>query len=132
MGEERIPKLESAQKFDPGEIKNKNKSRRSCRDSNPRPYDHESGALTTELSPLTSEYSPNYNRLVCMKSQHVFRSLLHARGTRFVADLYSAGTQHWSLRQSVVATNRKNYFFPRSRHWKLREPKLIIIMRENL
>ena len=26
--------------------------RRSCRDSNPRPFDHESGALTTELSPL--------------------------------------------------------------------------------
>ena len=29
-------------------------SRRSCRDSNPRPFDHESGALTTELSPLPS------------------------------------------------------------------------------
>ena len=27
-------------------------SRRSCRDSNPRPFDHESGALTTELFPL--------------------------------------------------------------------------------
>ena len=27
-------------------------SRRSCRDSNPRPFDHESGALTTELSPF--------------------------------------------------------------------------------
>ena len=26
-------------------------SRLSCRDSNPRPFDHESGALTTELSP---------------------------------------------------------------------------------
>ena len=26
-------------------------SRRSCRDSNPRPFNHESGALTTELSP---------------------------------------------------------------------------------
>ncbi len=26
-------------------------SRRSCRDSNPRPFDHESGVLTTELSP---------------------------------------------------------------------------------
>ena len=26
-------------------------SRRSCRYSNPRPFDHESGALTTELSP---------------------------------------------------------------------------------
>ena len=27
-------------------------SRRSSRDSNPRPFDHESGALTTELCPL--------------------------------------------------------------------------------
>ena len=27
-------------------------SRRSCRGSNPRPFNHESGALTTELSPL--------------------------------------------------------------------------------
>ena len=27
-------------------------SHRSCRDSNPRPFHHESGALTTELSPL--------------------------------------------------------------------------------
>ena len=27
-------------------------SSRSCRDSNPRPFGHESGALTTELSPL--------------------------------------------------------------------------------
>ena len=27
-------------------------SRRSCRDSNPRPFSHESGALTTELYPL--------------------------------------------------------------------------------
>ena len=25
-------------------------SRHSCRDSNPRPFNHESGALTTELS----------------------------------------------------------------------------------
>ena len=26
-------------------------SRRSCRDSNPRPFDHDPGAPTTELSP---------------------------------------------------------------------------------
>ena len=32
---------------------------RSCRDSNPRPFSHESGALNTELSlPLTTELSP--------------------------------------------------------------------------
>ena len=35
-------------KSDPGEEKF---SRRSSRDSNPRPFNHESGALTTELSP---------------------------------------------------------------------------------
>ena len=29
-------------------------SRRSCRDSNPQPFNHESGALTTELSPTCS------------------------------------------------------------------------------
>ena len=31
-------------------------SRRSCRDSNPEPFDHESDALTTELSPLPGDY----------------------------------------------------------------------------
>ena len=31
-------------------------SRRSCRDSNPRPFNHESGALTTELSPPPQIY----------------------------------------------------------------------------
>ena len=30
-------------------------SRRSCRDSNPGPFNHESDALTTELSPLPTE-----------------------------------------------------------------------------
>ena len=37
----------SAQKVDPGE---KKISRRSCRDLNPRPFNHESSALTTLLS----------------------------------------------------------------------------------
>ena len=41
---------EPVQKVDPGE---ENISRRSCRDSNPRPFDHESSALTTELSPCS-------------------------------------------------------------------------------
>ena len=36
------------------EKKKKKISRRSCVDSNPRPFDHESGALTTELSPLSN------------------------------------------------------------------------------
>ena len=31
-------------------------SRRSSRDSNPRPFNHESGALTTELSPPPKDY----------------------------------------------------------------------------
>ena len=35
-------------------------SRRSCRDSNPRPFNHESGALTTELSsPRNSSVASN-------------------------------------------------------------------------
>ena len=46
---ERIPKYESAQLVDPGE--GNSPAARSCRDSNPRPFSHESGALTTELSP---------------------------------------------------------------------------------
>ena len=44
-GVERIPKYELAQKVE------QKLSRRSCQDSNPRLFDHESGALTTELSP---------------------------------------------------------------------------------
>ena len=42
-------------------------SRRSCRDSNPRPFDHESGALTAELSPLSYSQVDNvcpYHRLL--------------------------------------------------------------------
>ena len=40
-------------------------SHRSCRDSNQRPFNHESGALTTELSPLpiSVDYSANLWRL---------------------------------------------------------------------
>ena len=34
------------------EKKKKKISRRSCRNSNPRPFNHESGALTTELPPF--------------------------------------------------------------------------------
>ena len=41
--------IRSTQIVDPGDFFF---SRRSCRDSNPRPFNHESGALTTELSPL--------------------------------------------------------------------------------
>ena len=40
-------KTESAQKVDPGE----ENSPAVPADSNPRPFNHESGALTTELSP---------------------------------------------------------------------------------
>ena len=45
---ERMPKSVSAESW-PWRTKF---SRRSCRDSNPRPFGHESCALTTELSPL--------------------------------------------------------------------------------
>ena len=55
---------ESAQKVDPGEEKF---SRRSCRDSNPRPFDHESGALTTELSPPPTGGGPVCAADTCSK-----------------------------------------------------------------
>ena len=42
---------ESAQKVDPGE--ENSRAAPACRDSNPRPFDHDSGAVTTELSPPT-------------------------------------------------------------------------------
>ena len=32
-------------------------SRHSCRDSNPRPFSHESGSLTTEISPPPHDLS---------------------------------------------------------------------------
>ena len=48
-GVERIPKWDSAESW----LWKETFSRRSCRDSNPRPSDHESGTLTTELSPLS-------------------------------------------------------------------------------
>ena len=47
-GVERIPKLRVSTESRPWRRKF---SRRSSRDSNPRPFNHESGALTTELSP---------------------------------------------------------------------------------
>ena len=45
---ERIPKIRVSTESRPWRRKF---SRRSSRDSNPRPFHHESGALTTELSP---------------------------------------------------------------------------------
>ena len=45
---ERIPKIRVSTESRPWRRKF---SRRSSRDSNPRPFNHESGALTTELSP---------------------------------------------------------------------------------
>ena len=47
MGVERIPKLESAQKVDPGEENSPAAPTGIC----PGPFSLESGALTTELSP---------------------------------------------------------------------------------
>ena len=64
-GGERTPKQESAQKVDTGRRKS---SRRSCPDSNPRSFDHESVAPTTELSrPLhfiARPTTPNRSRYV--------------------------------------------------------------------
>ena len=54
-------KYESAQKVDPWE----ENSPSSCRDSNLGPFDHESDALTTELSPL-----PNNNNKSDQQQQH--------------------------------------------------------------
>ena len=39
-------------------------SNRSCRDSNTRPFDHESGVLTTELVPLPSIVRGNFQAFV--------------------------------------------------------------------
>ena len=61
-------------------------SRRSCRDPNPRPFNHESGALTTELYPSHGGGSSSYDlqRLVpnvimffsgCLLSPSAVRSL---------------------------------------------------------
>jgi len=38
-------------------------SRRSCRDSNPRPFNHESGALAAELSPPSKRYTRSKQKL---------------------------------------------------------------------
>ena len=40
-------------------------SRRSSRDSNPRPFNHESGALTTELSPPPNRLDTNDCGFIC-------------------------------------------------------------------
>ena len=58
---ERIPKIRVSTESRPWRRKF---SRRSSRDSNPRPFNHESGALTTELSP-PSPYLQAALRSVC-------------------------------------------------------------------
>ena len=47
--------------------------RRSSRDSNPRPFDHESGALTTELSPLPNTKFFSLHSLQTLLSKCAFR-----------------------------------------------------------
>ena len=42
-------------------------SRRSSRDSNPRPFNHESGALTTELSPPLPSLTPPLTAFMCAR-----------------------------------------------------------------
>ena len=54
-------------------------SRRSIRDSNPRPFDHESGSLTTELSPLPVHCSLSYVRHACLAQVLLSRCSWHRR-----------------------------------------------------
>ena len=50
-------------------------SRRSSRYSNPRPFDHESGALTTELSPpprVSRVYWSPHGSVMCLRGRFLF------------------------------------------------------------
>ena len=47
---------------------------RSCRDSNPRPFGHESGALTSELSPLHASWQCSLSYFYISLCLHVCRS----------------------------------------------------------
>ena len=51
-------------------------SRRSSRDSNPRPFNHESGALTTELSPPPLKGG---NHHLPLSSPHFLNSIMSTR-----------------------------------------------------
>ena len=62
-------------------------SRRSCRDSNPRPFNNESGALTTELSPyhwanrwaIAKESAQVYTHIImyyCESRNHISNSVV--------------------------------------------------------
>ena len=78
---------ESAQKVDPGEREKERKkekrkkksSNRSCRDSNPRPFDHESSALTTELYPLPEQVDMN---MFPKRWRIIVQELCESRGGR--------------------------------------------------
>ena len=66
-------------------------SRRSSRDSNPRPFNHESGALTTELSPPPSDYSFTHSDFIpavtCLFSHSPIRPLIYTLGHSSVDSL---------------------------------------------
>ena len=63
-------------------------SRRSCRDSNPQHFDHGSGALTTELSPLSVVHSLNKsNFLGTGRSSGSSSKLLSTSSSRIIKPL---------------------------------------------
>ena len=68
-------------------------SRRSSRDSNPIPFNHKSGALTTELSP-----PPSLNGLEANKVNSVTK--LH--GLRRKAEFCFIGASGWELAAAVL------------------------------
>ena len=80
-GVERIPKIRVSTESRPWRRKF---SRRSSRDSNPRPYNHESGALTTELSPPPED---KYRGISLLNtSSKIYSYILNKRLTQWVEE----------------------------------------------
>ena len=75
-------------------------SHRSCRDSNPRPFDHESGALTTELSPPPMHVMDNTRQ----KQQQQQNTHTH-KTDNYMAD----GTMDNYILYSLVKALHHNY-----------------------
>ena len=80
-GVERIPKIRVSTESRPLRRKF---SRRSSRDSNPRPFNHESGALTTELSPPPED---KYRGISLLNtSSKIYSYILNKRLTQWVEE----------------------------------------------
>ena len=71
-------------------------SRRSCRDSNPRPFNHESGALTTELSP------PPERDLFILASERITCKVLWLNYSRFTYTSIRADHLHLPNKHVIV------------------------------